>query len=173
MFNKLLSDLLTGVSQFGNNPVFVLFAICVTALILAHKKWYKDLVFLFLSALSYPYSLFLKETFKIENPARIGMRMYFEGDKYTFPSSHVIFYTVFFGYILFITFYKARGISQQTENTLRYLSVFMIAFIGFSRVFLGFHTVTDVLAGYFFGGIYLALVITVRLLESSKKKING
>ncbi len=166
---QLLKDLIIGVSEFGNQPIFVLFTILITALLLLHNKLTKDFLFLMLSSLSYPYSLILKEIFKIENPAREGMAMYFEGDKYTFPSSHVVFYTVFFGYIFFLTYLRNSKLSKQSKITLQILCLVMILFVGASRILLGYHSVLDVAAGYVFGSLYLALIIVLSNLENGNK----
>lgn len=167
---QLLGDLLKGISQFGNQPVIVIGTVILLSIYLLFAKKLEHVVFLFFAVLSYPYSLILKNLFKIESVARENMPMYFEGDKYTFPSSHVIFYTVFFGYLLYLTLIKDKSFSKLSEQTLRFFSAVMIIFIGFSRIYLGYHTVIDVLAGYVFGGFYLLLVVVLSKLESNKSR---
>lgn len=77
----------------------------------------------------------------------------------SFPSGHVLTYSVLFGYLFFLAY------SLLTRSTLRttLLIVFgsLIILIGPSRVYLGEHWSSDVLGGYLLGSIWLILTIWV------------
>jgi membrane-associated phospholipid phosphatase len=70
-----------------------------------------------------------------------------------FPSGHVMHYLSFFGFI------AAAALTNLRPSRLRTAIVSacgaMIALVGPSRVYLGAHWPSDVVAGYLFGGLYL------------------
>lgn len=71
----------------------------------------------------------------------------------SFPSGHTLHYTVFWGFVSYLLYSKLKG------TWLRFgpVSVVgtMIGMIGPSRVYLGHHWLTDVLASYSLGSGYL------------------
>lgn len=73
---------------------------------------------------------------------------------YSFPSGHALFATCFYGTL-------AALLTAQFENTLLRIAVWapavlMMVCIGWSRIYLGVHFPTDVLAGYLAGAAWLA-----------------
>jgi len=73
---------------------------------------------------------------------------------YSYPSGHVMFYTVFFGFNWFLAF---TLLTHSWKRTL--LLIFFGSFvltIGVSRIYLGFHWLSDVAGAYILGGIVLA-----------------
>lgn len=75
----------------------------------------------------------------------------------SFPSGHTLHYTAFWGFFAYLCFTEIRG------RWLRWLPVSgigsLIGLVGPSRVYLGHHWLTDVLASYCLGGSYLAALI--------------
>lgn len=80
-------------------------------------------------------------------------------NEYSFPSSHVLHFTVFFGLLMFLIYTLAP------HSRLRILGVGIcaafIALIGVSRIYLGQHWPSDVLGAYLFASIWLALAVYV------------
>jgi membrane-associated phospholipid phosphatase len=76
---------------------------------------------------------------------------------YSFPSGHVMFYTVFFGFNWFLTF---TLLPHSWKRTLL-LMVFggLVLMIGVSRIYLGEHWASDVTGAYLLSGIVLTGVI--------------
>ncbi len=80
---------------------------------------------------------------------------------YSFPSGHVLFFTTFFGFMLFLAYTLLKHSWWRT--TLLILLFGMIALIGPSRIYVGQHWASDVVAAYLLGSVWLALSVLVYL----------
>jgi undecaprenyl-diphosphatase len=80
-------------------------------------------------------------------------------DSYSFPSGHTMMATVLYGVL------AAYLVSETTDPRRRALVViaasFMIVLVGFSRIYLGAHYLSDVLAAMAEGVAWLSLCLTV------------
>ena len=79
-------------------------------------------------------------------------------DGYSFPSGHVMFYVVLLGAVILVL--SDGALSDRTRRGIRITCVVAVLLVGFSRIYLGVHWLSDVLAGYLFG----AVVVTVAAL---------
>ncbi|MBI4837176.1 MAG: phosphatase PAP2 family protein [Candidatus Portnoybacteria bacterium] len=77
---------------------------------------------------------------------------------YAFPSGHATMSLIFYGMIGygFLKKFKKRWLKPP----LVILAIVLIFLVGFSRIYLGAHWVSDVLAGWAFGAAFLILLIT-------------
>ena len=75
----------------------------------------------------------------------------------SFPSGHVLFFTTFFGFLLFLAYILLK-LSWWRSLLLLTLSG-MIALIGLSRIHEGHHWASDVVAAYLLGSVWLGLSI--------------
>lgn len=92
----------------------------------------------------------LKLTFKRERPLDI---MLVEETGYSFPSGHTMIAIIFYGYIIYlITKSKYSKKIKIIINTILSVLIFLI---GVSRIYLGVHYTTDVIASYLLGISYL------------------
>ncbi len=76
---------------------------------------------------------------------------------FSFPSGHVMFYCVFFGFIGFLAFTLLKP--SLKRSFLLALLGGLIALIGVSRIYLGEHWASDVLAAYLLGSLTLVASI--------------
>lgn len=72
----------------------------------------------------------------------------------SFPSGHVMYYTNFYGLLIYLLTTNWR--SGKLRNSLIGIGTLLIATIGPSRIYLGAHWPSDVLAGYLYGGLWFA-----------------
>lgn len=86
---------------------------------------------------------------------------------YSFPSGHSMASMAFYGYLIYLTF---KFVKNKTVK--RSLSAFLgllILSVGISRIYLGVHYTSDVLAGFLISFAYLLLFIRITDRDSLKK----
>ena len=160
---QIVYDSVKDISVVGSSPI--IFAVAgVVLLYLLVKKDYLRMLFTALSLGSGLYSAVLKSIFKLQRPEGylsegfIPWEWLLKSEVYSFPSTHTVFYTAFFGYLIYLS-YSIKGLDKLTRHAIRIFSAVMVLLVGGSRVLLGAHYVRDVVAGYIFGLLYLGLLI--------------
>jgi membrane-associated phospholipid phosphatase len=97
----------------------------------------------------------------------------------TFPSGHVVYAIVYYGFLLYLSL--SKPVSQWRYRwiliPLQVYAALNILFIGYSRVYEGSHWLTDVLGGYLMGTLFLVLLIFLyrwtldKLTERHEKRL--
>ncbi len=86
---------------------------------------------------------------------------------YSFPSGHALFAACFYGALAAVV---AAGIRKPVWRAAIWVGALcMILGIGLSRIYLGVHYPTDVLAGYLVGGAWLALLRAMGIFGSADR----
>jgi len=78
---------------------------------------------------------------------------------FSFPSGHATIAVAFYGFCAYILVRTASSWSRKVAYGVGALSI--IAFIGVSRIYLGVHYVSDVLAGYAVGFLWLLVAVSI------------
>jgi undecaprenyl-diphosphatase len=78
---------------------------------------------------------------------------------YSFPSGHVLFFITFFGFMLFLAYTLLKHSWWRTG--LLIILAGMIVLIGPSRIYVGQHWASDVIAAYLLGSVWLALSVLI------------
>lgn len=107
---------------------------------------------------------FLKYVFERERPEAFRL---VEAAGYSFPSGHAMVSLCFYGMIAFLLARQIR--SWHGRNIIIVCAVFLIAGIGVSRIYLGVHYPSDVVAGYAAGATWLAFSISLLLWREQKQ----
>ncbi len=146
-------SVLRAFAEFGSGEWIgiVLFALL---LFFAWKRWWPSLVTLIIAV---PGGMLLNEWVKVlvhrHRPFVDGPFVDWSG--YSFASGHTIGATLLYGQLLLFVLPSLKG------RTLRLLCIFsaasLVLLVGFTRIALGAHFLTDVLAAIFFGIIWLML----------------
>lgn len=148
-------SVLRAFTEFGSSEwigVILFFAV----LFFAWKRWWPSLVTLVVAV---PGGMLLNELVKVlvhrQRPFLHGWFVDWSG--YSFASGHTIGATLLYGQLaLFILpALKARYWRTLTVSS----AAFLIALVGFSRIALGAHYLTDVLGGIFFGIFWLTFCL--------------
>ena len=77
----------------------------------------------------------------------------------SFPSGHVLLYTAFFGFLMFLGFTLLKPSFARTF--LLVILGSLVALIGLSRIYLGAHWASDVTGAYLLGSLWLMLSIAI------------
>ena len=75
---------------------------------------------------------------------------------YSFPSGHATIAVTFYGYLAYLII---KSVKRKYNWLIITLASLIIFFIGFSRLYLGVHYLSDILAGYLVGSLFLILGI--------------
>jgi len=87
---------------------------------------------------------------------------------YSFPSGHAMSSFCFYGVLAGL--YSARIRSRAARILAWIVSAALIAGIGLSRIYLGVHYPTDVVAGYLAGAVWVSTLLFVDRLGARKSK---
>jgi undecaprenyl-diphosphatase len=165
-----LDGFMSFVSFFGNGIVpFALTAITILILL-----WFKlkpeAYGLLFSAAGGETLNRLLKLIIGRPRPASDLVTIMHAERSQSFPSGHVTFYVLYFGFLLFLAYaYLPRGsVARRAAITLCALPILLI---GFSRVYLGVHWPSDTIGAYLFAGLWLAISVHFyRKLKLSKEE---
>ncbi len=142
-------------TEFGSGE-WIGIVLCALVVFFAWKRWWPSLVTLIVAV---PGGMLLNEWVKVlvhrQRPFVDGPFVDWSG--YSFASGHTIAATLLYGQLaLFILpAIKSRHWRRLTVAS----AVLLIALVGFSRIALGAHFLTDVLAAIVFGNIWLAFCL--------------
>src|ERR1035437_8336078 len=146
------------ITNFANQITVIILG--VIALIYLYLK--KELAYLYALTLVFlgtEASVYLIKIF-INRPRPIVDIAYYIETSASFPSGHSTIAIAFFG---FVTYYLLSHVAGKNKKTiLILLGTILIALIGFSRLYLGVHFLSDVLGGFLIGGLWLVVGITFR-----------
>jgi undecaprenyl-diphosphatase len=151
------------VSLLGYMPWSAI-TVAVGVLLVSVLLGWKDGAFLlFLTAVQAVANQLIKQAVGRPRPLTTLVDVFMPVAGNSFPSGHVMFYTVFFGFLLFLALTRLprslwRGVAVMLTGGL-------IVSVGPSRIYLGAHWLSDVIAAYLFGLIILAFGIEFYLRD--------
>lgn len=111
-----------------------------------------EALFLLVASSSYVLNTLVKRLIKRPRPTNELVAVARVINEPSFPSGHVMHYTNFFGMIIYVLATNWR--SGRLRNSLIAVCTALIALIGPSRIYLGAHWPSDVVAGYIYGGLW-------------------
>ena len=160
--NDYLNSIFVFVTHLGD--VWFITALCVI-LILIPSARFQGFTWPLVAGALIPALLqrFLKELIKRPRPD-VDMFL-IDQSGYSFPSGHSLTGLVFYGFAIFLINRKFRG-SRIAKVSSIFLGC-LIFLLGLSRLYLGVHYITDVLAGWTIGGVLLFLLIKIYLRYSN------
>jgi undecaprenyl-diphosphatase len=154
LVSAVISDNLTTFLRFithfaGFVYVLILFGILVVIFLM--KKWYAELLFLtgnlVLTTLLVPV---LKTIYGRERP---NLEQLVVENTLSFPSGHASISMIFYACLMLVIYQRLRIFKIRWLTSA--LLIFFIVVIGFSRLYLGVHYLTDILGGWLLSGSLL------------------
>ena len=138
------------ITNFGNTSVCIVLVLLLTLIFYkTHGKF-----ILLSSIIDVSLNQGLKYIFRRERPS---LKHLVEASGYSFPSGHTMISVMLYGFLLYLSRRYIKN--EMLKNILSILFVFFIIFIPMSRIYVGVHYPTDILAGYIVGACALYFVI--------------
>ena len=151
-------DIFSVISFFGSwQFLFPALALIILILFLKNKKKF---IWPFLLVVGGAEAITFLGKIWFHRPRPI-LSVFFEKD-FSFPSGHATIAVAFYGYLAYILVKSAKA---KWRWLIVAPAVLLIGLIGFSRLYLGVHYLSDVLAGYLVG--LLALIIGIYFSRAS------
>jgi membrane-associated phospholipid phosphatase len=146
---------LRAITEFGSSE-WIAIVLSLAVLVFVFKRWWLSLATLVVAV---PGGMLLNELVKIlvhrHRPFVDGWFVDWSG--YSFASGHTIGATLLYGQL---ALFLVPVIKSHRGRVLVFsAAAFAVALVGFSRIALGAHYLTDVLAGIFFGTAWLSLCL--------------
>lgn len=154
--NEALNNFFKIITQFGS--AIVLIIITILCVIFIRDKKYKILVPANLVTIAI-INIVLKNFFLRPRPNELRL---IEETGYSFPSGHAMASTAFYGLLIYIVHEKVEN--KILRNTICIMLGLLILLISISRIYVGVHYTSDVIAGTCFSIAYLILI--TRLIKS-------
>lgn len=153
-----LTEFMKTVTNLGAGYILIILAIITLVLILEkHKK--ESVLFGLTFGMGVVANYLLKFFFQRPRPVLDPL---IEATNYSFPSGHAMNSTIFYGLLAFYIFHFTR--KKLASLVMGIVCGLIIILIGFSRVYLGVHYPSDVIAGFVVGGWWL---VTTLLMEKT------
>ena len=150
-----LVAVLRSITEFGSSE-WIAVVLSVAVLFFVFKRWWLSLATLVVTV---PGGMLLNELVKVlvhrHRPFVDGWFVDWSG--YSFASGHTIGATLLYGQIALFIFPVIK--SGRGRVLVFSAAMFVVALVGFSRIALGAHYLTDVLAGVFFGMVWLTICL--------------
>jgi membrane-associated phospholipid phosphatase len=153
----VFGGLMTAISWLGFSPQSVIITVLIILLILGLGLQWEALVSLIAALLSIGLNVLVKDLIMRPRPAATLVHVLATLKDYSFPSGHVMFYTGFYGFIVFLAFTLLKPSLKRTL-----LLVFfglLVLLIGISRIYVGEHWASDVVGAYLLGTLTLVAII--------------
>ena len=154
--NAALTRVMLGITHAHSLAAIIAYTLVTAAFLIGKKYWY----WLLALAVSIPGGLLLNTLLKY---AYHRVRPSFDDPlltlgTYSFPSGHTAGTTLFYGFLTALLVSRIRTWSWRVALCM--LAVLMIALVGLSRMYLGVHYLSDVIAAVAASTAWLALCLT-------------
>jgi len=137
----------TIISELGSAVVIVPIVFGISTL-LYYKKRHRDMFTLWCALLCASGSTFLLKMF-VARPRPTNMLL--SENDFSFPSGHATVAVAFYGILLFLL--TRQSLSKTKQHVVLVVGLSIICMIGLSRLYLGVHFVSDIVAGYCVGSL--------------------
>lgn len=158
--NPWFRNVMLVVSEIGFPRMSIPITISIASIFWA-LRFRLEAIFILLTTSSNLLNALVKRLIKRPRPTQELVAVVRVINEPSFPSGHVMHYTNFFGLLIYLLATNWR--SGKLRNTLISICTALIVSIGPSRIYLGAHWPSDVMAGYLYGGLWFGGLMTLYL----------
>ena len=166
--NPFIDKVMYLISTPGYMPESVIMVL-TTSLVFFLFKYKKAALFVLLTGLSGLVSTLIKALVNRPRPSDDLVRIVLKTTQQSFPSGHVLFYVIFFGFMIVLMF-QLEHLAKSLRYIIIGISLLLIFTIPISRIYLGAHWFTDVLGGFLLGLPCLYLLSWLYLRKRADKE---
>ena len=150
--NNSLDTIFKTITKFGNTITVIIFVILLV-IFLERKSMWKLLITVISTVLV---NQLLKHTIRRIRPDHLRL---IEENGFSFPSGHSMISIALYGMLIYLVYKYIKN--KILKITLIVLLILLILGIGISRIYLGVHYPSDVLAGFCLSSSIIILVVTI------------
>lgn len=144
------------ITNFGGVIGLIVIAIIISSILAIKKYKLMSLLILLNLAISGALNQILKRI--VQRPRPTEYRL-IEENGYSFPSGHSMVSTAFYGFLIYLIF---KNVKNKYIKWISISSLFiLIILIGISRIYLGVHYTSDVMAGFVISISYLVIFTSI------------
>ena len=167
--NPAFATVMKGVSMLGDGWMPVILAGAVTAVFVMLRRWL-EVVYILATLSSVLLAVVVKILVARPRPSSFIIDpadFFLFANQFSFPSGHVLFFIVFFGFLATLALFCLSGWSRAAVIA---TCCSMVLLIGPSRIYLGAHWASDVIGSYLLGTLLLCILITGYLTARQARK---
>ncbi|MEN6413817.1 MAG: phosphatase PAP2 family protein [Veillonellales bacterium] len=163
--NNHLDSVMIQITSLGSAPFYGVLAVLTLAGLSLYRRWLETAALAVCLAGGGLLNFLLKDLFERNRP---DMFRVIDETGYSFPSGHAMVSLCFYGMLAYLI---SRHIPRWRWRFLLFIltAIFVVA-IGISRIYLGVHYPTDVLAGYAAGSTWLFFCLSLLMWWEQKRK---
>lgn len=155
-----LNNLFRGITSMGNVTAYAIqLPIIFVILYRYNREWAKSIEAMMVLLSAFLLNISLKIYFGRIRPDESLQLIDLTEGSFSYPSGHSMTAIAFYGFLIYlINHYSLNGL---LKSGITILLVTLIFFIGLSRIYLGAHYPSDVIAGYVAGSSWLLICIAI------------
>jgi undecaprenyl-diphosphatase len=152
-----LTQIFTFFTRLGDSYSYIIITTLIAIfLIIKMKSWKFILQILVVNILAFIINFFLKGYYGRDRPSTQHL---IEASYLSFPSGHAMSAAAFYGFLIYLIFRYIKSYWIQIPLTI--ICCIIILLIGLSRIYLGVHYPSDVIAGFIGGFFWVTFCIII------------
>lgn len=151
----LTHDIFAVVTILGNTYFVAVVTVLISFAFIIKKQWQQLVIFLLAILSGWQLNNFLKAM--VSRPRPAYPEAVHHMTSFSFPSGHAMISVLLFGSLTYILLPYLK--TKAARRALLVGAVLLTLLVGFSRLVLGVHFLTDIAAGFAFSGFLLLLIL--------------
>ena len=164
IWNPHLNQIMLFITKIGNAKTLIALSLILFCVLIYKKKIYNSLLLALSMAGGFLFEFLTKLIIHRARPENALMA----ASGYSFPSGHATISIIFFSVMIYSFKDYLKNVILKKSFIIANIIIFLL--IGFSRIYLGVHWLSDVIAGFALGLFWLTfLVLLFKLIKSLAK----